>query len=96
MRWKRTRLSVIVAGISGGSSWTNPRRAFGAPIVEWANLLSSSTEILSAYLGRGTSIPKRLRSRSTKDSPFFPEFGTVATWTVVIPNISKSLSLLVK
>jgi hypothetical protein len=90
------RLSVIVAGTSGASSWTNLRRASAAPIVEWANLLSSSMGILSAYRGKGTSIPKRLPNQSTKGNPFFPAFGTVATWTVVIPNTSKSLSLLVK
>ena len=90
------KLSVIGAGISGESRQTNLRRAFGAPIVKWDSRLSSNTEILSAYLGRGTSTLKPLLRQSTKESPFFPAFETAATSTASIPNISKSLSLLVK
>jgi len=96
MRWKRTKLSVIVAGISGASRPTSPRRAFVAPIVKWASRLSSSTAILNAYLGRESSIPRLLLLQFSKVSPFFPALETVATSTASIPNTSKSLSLLVK
>jgi hypothetical protein len=71
MRWKRTKLSVIVAGIFGASRQTNPRRAFVAPIVKWANRLSSNTGILSAYLGRESLTLKPLLSQSMKTSPFY-------------------------
>jgi hypothetical protein len=96
MRWKRTKLSVIVAGIFGASKWTNQRRAFVAPIAEWRNLLSSNTAIPNVFLGRATLIPKHLRSQSTKVNPFYPGFEIAVISTAVIPNISKSPSLLLK
>ena len=96
MRWKRTKLSVIVAGIFGASKLTNRRRASVAPIAEWDNRLSSSMEILSAFLGRATLTPRPLRSQSMKANQSYPEFEIADTSTVVIPNTSKSLSLLVK
>jgi hypothetical protein len=96
MRWKRTKLSVTVAGIFGASKLTNPRRASVAPIAEWDNRLSSSMEIPSAFLGRATLIPQPLRSQSMKGNPSYPGLEIAVTSTVVIPNTSKSPSLLVK
>jgi hypothetical protein len=87
---------VTVAGIFGASKWTNLKLESGALTAEWVSRSLSNTEIPSAYRGKGTLTPKRLPSQSMKANPFCPGFGTADTWTVVILNISKSLSLLVK
>jgi hypothetical protein len=96
MRWKRTKLSVIGAGIFGASNLTTPKPESVAQTVEWASPLSSSTGILSASLGRVSSIRKRLPNQYTKINQFSPAFEPVVTLTASIQNISKSLSLLVK
>jgi hypothetical protein len=90
------KLSVIGAGIFGALRQTNLRQAFGAPIVKWASRLLSSTEILSAFLGRATSTEKLLPLQLTKVSRFFRGFATADISTASIQNISKSLSLLVR
>jgi hypothetical protein len=88
--------SVIGAGIFGASRQTNPRRASVAKTVKWESRLLSNTEILNAYRGKATSIPKLLLLQSMKESPFFPAFEIADTLTASIRNTSKSLSLLVK
>lgn len=90
------KLSVIGAGIFGASRQTNLRLAFGVTIVKWANLLSSNTGILSAYRGKATSTGKPLQRQCTTGSLFFRGFETAVISTASIPNISKSLSLLVR
>ena len=87
---------VTVAGIFGASKWTNPKLESGALTAEWDSRSLSNTEIQSVYRGKATSTQKRSLSQSTKGNLFSPGFETADTWTVVIPNTSKSLSLLVK
>jgi hypothetical protein len=79
--------SVIVAGISGGSSWRNLKRASGAPTVEWVSRLSSNTGILSAYLGKATLIQLRLLNLSLKAVQSYRAFGSAVTKTAVTRSI---------
>ncbi len=67
---------VTVAGIFGASKWTNPRREFGALIVEWASRSLSSMGIPSVFRGKATSTTKLFRSQSMKGFQFFPGFET--------------------
>lgn len=57
--------SALGADISGRSRLTTLKPASAVAIVRWVNHLLSSTEILSAYRGRATSIKKPLRFRFT-------------------------------
>ena len=79
--------SVIVAGISGASSWMNPRRASAAPTVEWASRISSNTGIPNAYRGKATSILLRLLNLCLKAVQSYPGSGTAVTKTAVTRSI---------
>ena len=87
---------VTVAGIFGASKWTTLKQESGALTAEWGNRLSSNTEILSVYRGRATSTPKLSRNQSSKANQSSRESATAGIRIVVIPNTSKSLSLLLK
>jgi hypothetical protein len=96
MAWKRMKRYVTVAGIFGESNSTNPKRAYAVKIAEWGSRSLSNTGILNVFLGREISTRKPLPNQFTKGNQFFREFAPAGISIAVIPNTSKSLSLLVK
>ena len=96
MEWKKMKRYVTAVGISGRSGQATLRPEFVVPIVKWGSRLSSSTGILSAYLGREILIKKLLPNQLSTGNQSFPALERVDIWTAVIQNTSKSLSLLVR
>ena len=84
---------VTVAGIFGGSNWTNPKQASGALTVEWGSRLLSNTAIQNAFRGKVNLIRKPLQNQFMKANQFYPGREIAGTWIASIPNISKRLDL---